>query len=390
MRSDWIKTYLGNEIELLYGKGLPKSNRLEGEYPVFGSNGIVGFHNEALVNGPGIIVGRKGSCGAVHFSTSDFWPIDTTYYISLRKGHDWRFVGFLLSTFRLSEMNSHSTIPGLNREDVYKLECHIPPLPQQQKIAAILFKIQQAIEIQESIIERMQELKKATMQHVFTYGLRGEKTKETEIGKIPESWEVEQIGSYCRKPEYGLTESAVTENVGPRFLRITDITENGVRWDTVPYCRCPDEMYSKYELKDNDILFARIGATTGKSFIVKSPPRAVFASYLIRLRTLEDVVPDYLFYFFNSEDYWNQINSNKKNNLKGGINSSILTKMLFPLPPKDEQIDIAYVLHAIGQKIELHTGKKFALQDIFKTMLNKLMSGEIRVKDLDVDLSEIK
>jgi len=134
MQPDWIETCLGNEIELLYGKALPKSSRLEGKYPVFGSNGIVGFHNEALVNGPGIIVGRKGSCGAVHFSTSDFWPIDTTYYIALRKEHDWRFMAFFLSTFELGEMNSHSTIPGLNRGDVYKLKCHIPPFSEQQKL----------------------------------------------------------------------------------------------------------------------------------------------------------------------------------------------------------------------------------------------------------------
>jgi type I restriction enzyme S subunit len=81
---DWEKKNLGEEVELCYGKGLPKKNRIPGPYPVFGSNGIVGSHNEFLVEGPGIIIGRKGSVGEVKFSKNNFWPIDTTYYLKVK------------------------------------------------------------------------------------------------------------------------------------------------------------------------------------------------------------------------------------------------------------------------------------------------------------------
>ncbi|MDP2862633.1 MAG: restriction endonuclease subunit S, partial [Desulfobacterales bacterium] len=273
---------------------------------------------------------------------------------------------------------------GYNRH--YKLlkeqSIRYPSIVEQQKIAAVLFKIQKAIEIQESIIEKTRELKKSTLHHAFTHGLHREKLKETEIGPMPESWEAARVGKHCQKPEYGFTESAIADEIGPKFLRITDITENGVNWNTVPYCRCSQNLFPKYELKENDILFARIGATTGKSHIVKNPPRAIFASYLIRLRPLYDVVPAYLYDFFNSEAYWDQVNANKKNNLKGGVNSSFLSDIIFPLPSKSEQMEIANIILTIDHKIEIYTAKKTALQDLFKTMLNKLMTGEIRVKDL--------
>ena len=81
---DWKKKELGKEIELSYGKGLTETTRKEGTIPVFGSNGIVGFHNEFLVKGPGVVIGRKGSVGEVKYSKADFWPIDTTYYVKLR------------------------------------------------------------------------------------------------------------------------------------------------------------------------------------------------------------------------------------------------------------------------------------------------------------------
>jgi len=171
--------------------------------------------------------------------------------------------------------------------------------------------------------------------------------------RVPEDWDVTKVGAYCQKPEYGFTESAIADEIGPKFLRITDITENGVNWDTVPYCRCPQDIFPKYELKENDILFARIGATTGKSYIAKNPPQAVFASYLIRLRPLNDLVPDFLYYFFNSDGYWDQVNANKNNNLKGGVNSSTLADIRFPLPPKKEQQKIAAVLYKIQKAIEI-------------------------------------
>jgi type I restriction enzyme, S subunit len=88
--------------------------------------------------------------------------------------------------------------PRTSWKSLKDYETKIPPLKEREKIAAVLLKIQQAIEVQESIIEAAQELKKSTMQHVFTYGLRGEKTKETEIGRIPKSWEVRQIGDFCK------------------------------------------------------------------------------------------------------------------------------------------------------------------------------------------------
>lgn len=299
---------------------------------------------------------------------------------------------FLLSDLlntEISGLQHGASYPAITDKDVLNQTIPLPPLAEQQEIAAVLFKIQQAIGIQESIIEKTRELKKSTLHHVFTHGLRGEMLKETEIGPMPESWEAARVGKYCQKPEYGFTESAIADEIGPKFLRITDITENGVNWHTVPYCRCSQNLFPKYELKENDILFARIGATTGKSHIVKNPPRAIFASYLIRLRPLYDVVPAYLYDFFNSEAYWNQVNANKMNNLKGGVNSSFLSDIIFPLPSKSEQMEIANIILTIDHKIGIYTAKKTALQDLFKTMLNKLMTGEIRVKDLDIDVSEV-
>lgn len=118
---------LRSVLRLEYGKSLPASKRVSGDINVFGSGGIVGSHNEFLRTGPGVIVGRKGSVGSVHWSETDFFPIDTTYYV-IPKSSDISllFCYHLLSSLPLADMNSDSAVPGLNREEALSLPVRIP------------------------------------------------------------------------------------------------------------------------------------------------------------------------------------------------------------------------------------------------------------------------
>ncbi|MCM8812210.1 MAG: restriction endonuclease subunit S [Candidatus Omnitrophica bacterium] len=273
----------------------------------------------------------------------------------------------------------------LSKAVLEELHIPFPPLPEQKRIAGFLFKIQQVIVLQEKLITKTRELKAALIQKLFTEGLHGEEQKQTEIGLIPKSWELQRVGEICEKPTYGYTERASEKPVGPRFLRITDITEQGVDWSQVPYCKCPHKFLPKYQLKQGDILFARIGATTGKSYLVENPPVAIYASYLIRVRTNPTLSPSYLYHYFNSELYWKQVNANKGSNLKKGVNGSILARLLVPIPKdRDEQRQIADVLVAVDGKIARATTRKRRLQALFHSMLHQLMTGKIRVKDLDL------
>lgn len=118
----WKKVTLGEVIELKYGKALKAENRKDGEIPVYGSSGTVGFHNEALVKGPGIVVGRKGNVGAVYWVDSDFYPIDTVYYISPDQCSKFMYFNLLSRTF----LSSDVAVPGLNRGYAHSQNCIVP------------------------------------------------------------------------------------------------------------------------------------------------------------------------------------------------------------------------------------------------------------------------
>lgn len=144
--------------------------------------------------------------------------------------------------------------------------------------------------------------------------------------------------------QYGFTESATSNAVGPKFLRITDIQDGNVDWGAVPYCICNE--VEKFKLSQGDIVFARTGATTGKSYLIENCPEAVFASYLIRVRVKDYVYPKYVYYFFQSESYWSQVRSGITGSTQGGLNATKLSELVLPLPDLQTQKQIAQVLEA--------------------------------------------
>ncbi|MCI0694008.1 restriction endonuclease subunit S [candidate division KSB1 bacterium] len=155
-------------------------------------------------------------------------------------------------------------------------------------------------------------------------------------------WIETNVGEIADAIQYGYTASATTQKVGPQFLRITDIQNGKVDWQAVPYCQC-DEL-DKYKLQEGDILFARTGATTGKSFLVKDCPETVFASYLIRVRLKKEILPNYVYQFFQTPAYWNQIKQFTTGSTQGGFNASKLAEIKIPLPPFSIQQQIAAIL----------------------------------------------
>ncbi|HEY5073370.1 MAG TPA: N-6 DNA methylase, partial [Pyrinomonadaceae bacterium] len=203
---------------------------------------------------------------------------------------------------------------------------------------------------------------------------------ESERPQPDQGWDEATVKELCGKPQYGYTESATVERVGPRFLRITDIQNGEVKWDDVPYCRC--EEVAKYRLADGDIVFARTGATTGKSYLVRNPPEAIFASYLIRIRPGGRVLPDYMWWYFQSSGYWASVFSGTDDGNRPNMNGSKLADLRIPFPvSKDEQWLIIARLDALAVKLaelrRLQTDTEAALATFTPAVLAKAFRGEL-------------
>ena len=167
-----------------------------------------------------------------------------------------------------------------------------------------------------------------------------------ELDSLPAGWTAGVLGDYIERPEYGYTDSASDDASGTKFLRITDIQGGQVDWVTVPYCKCPPDVLRSKRLLPGDVVVARIGATTGKSFYIgTTPDDAVFASYLIRLRAKRrKLLPRYLYFYMQTDEYWAHIDLHKDNRLKVGGNIAVMESVPVVIPPVEEQARIVQVL----------------------------------------------
>lgn len=159
--------------------------------------------------------------------------------------------------------------------------------------------------------------------------------------EIPEGWSRATLQDLASRIQYGYTASAIHQLNGPRFLRITDIQNGNVNWESVPTCKIKRSDLEKFALRPGDIVFARTGATTGKSFLIVSCPNdAVFASYLIRVSPNGGVNSEFLSLFFQTVEYWQFISENVAGNAQPNCNATKLAALLVPFPPAAEQARI--------------------------------------------------
>lgn len=190
---------------------------------------------------------------------------------------------------------------------------------------------------------------------------------------------VVSLAQISERIDYGYTASATVQPVGPKFLRITDIQNGQVDWSTVPYCQFTGEPSDKAILRDGDIVFARTGATTGKSYLIRQcPADCVFASYLIRVRPSERVNPKYLAHFFRTPNYWAQIFRNSAGTAQEGVNASKLKQLQVPLPDLEEQNQIADLLDQSYDIVDYYKRSILILDELLFATYAGLMGDPVR------------
>jgi restriction endonuclease S subunit len=166
---DWEESTLGRLLTLEYGKPLTDENRDGIGFPVFASAGVVGMHSEPLVsNSPVIVVGRKGTAGAVHWSSTPCFVIDTAYFVKPISDIDLRFLYLLLGFIDLKSVTAQTGVPGLNRDRAYSLKCNVPPKSKQLEVVSIVTQLDDFIDSTQGTINRSQDLRSGLLSDLLS------------------------------------------------------------------------------------------------------------------------------------------------------------------------------------------------------------------------------
>lgn len=323
--------------------------------------------------------------------------IASTGYCVLRCDKAKAEPGFLYSFLitdhfnaRMAGLERGASYPAVRDSDVTASWFPLPPLPEQKKIAHILSAVQRAIEAQERIIQTTTELKKALMHKLFTEGLRNEPQKQTEIGPVPESWEVVELVTLLREPlRNGHSAKATTNEEGIRTLTLTAVTQRNFSIEnTKVTCADPHRVRAMW-LKSGDIFIERANTAdyVGLAALYEGGEDfAIFPDLLIRVRVdTARILPKVLIEWLLAEPCRRYYKKNARSTAGNfpKIDQGTVEKTLIPVPSADEQADLEACFRTLDDKLGQHTERKAALQDLFRTLLNELMTAKTRVHGLE-------
>ena len=391
---DWEVVKLGEVCKITTGKKDVNQGNPNGIYPFFTCSRKITYSDTYSFDTEAILIAGNGDVGLTKYYKGKFEVYQRTYVLyDFRKDVKFIFY-FILSGLKkkLIKDKSGSTMPYVRKGDLSSFQISLPPLPEQRKISRVLSKMQQAIEQQDKIIDATKNLKKSLMQKLFTEGIGHTEFKETEIGQIPKSWEVVKLGAVAEvKYGYSTRIPKVSEKGGTPIISMADITPEGkILWDKIRMLNVNDKVITNHKLSSGEVLFNWRNSPkyVGKTAVFDRDNEIPYicASFLLRITTKPSALNNKFLHcqlsFMRMKGYFSQ--KSRRAVGQTNFNASVLKNMYIFLPLLPEQQQIAQTLCTVDKKIEIEEKRKNTLKELFKTLLHKLMTGEIRLKNIEV------
>lgn len=336
----WQRGKLGDLLPLKYGKGLPEKSRdSTGQVPVFGSSGQVGRHSHPLTSGPTLIVGRKGTVGAVHLSPEPCWPIDTVYFAEAEQGQNLKYYKYLLDSLNLARLDRSTAVPGLSRDDYNAVDVTIAPPREQERIVAELEKQFSRLDEAVANLKRV----KANLNRYKAAVLKSAVDGQLLLGLTGAAWPVRHIGDVAVVIG-GLTKSPKRLAYQRKlpYLRVANVYANEMRLDEIEYIGVLDSEVEKLLVRQGDLLLVEGNGSADQIGRVAlwdgSISDCVHQNHLIKVRLGAEVVPEWALYWLLSPAGRREIEQ-ISSSTSGLHTLSIgkISRLPIPTPPLAEQ-----------------------------------------------------
>lgn len=341
MKEGWEYKTLGEVANVIHGKNQKKVLSKNGKYPIYGSGGtIMGYATDFLCHAGTTILGRKGTINNPIYIEEDFWNVDTAFGISAKENVSSKFVYYYCKNKDWGKLNTGTTLPSLTQSVVKSQIIPIPRFTKQEEIVSYLDTTFANIDkVKENASKALSEAK-ALFQAALTEAIMPK-----------EGWEEKTLKEISViYGNYGLSVPSIPYN-GVRYLRITDITEFGELNNEKVSADVEETNQNK--LEEGDILFARTGATVGKTLIYKKEyGDCLFAGYLIRYRINKEILsPDFLFYITHSKNYYEWIAENQKAAAQPNISAKLYNNYIVYYPNLEKQHEIVRHLDSLSSMV---------------------------------------
>ena len=315
--------------------------------------------------------------GEVTFMTEDYWPLNTTLWVTDFHANDPRFISFFLQHLDLGRFTGGVSVPTLNRNILHKIEVQIPPVSEQHRISSVLHAIQQASAARRQELALERERKASLMEHLFTHGIRSEVTKQTEIGEIPESWELARLGDVARITSGGTPDRTRPDywNGGVPWIKTGEIRYNTIHKAEETISASGLENSAAKIIPAGTLLMAMYGqgVTRGKVAIlgIDAALNQACAAILLSSRVAS------LFAFFYLQFAYERIRTLGHGANQKNLNAQLVGSIHIPIPTPAEQEVICRVLTTVDARLSSIERECSLLEELYRAMLQELMSGQL-------------
>ncbi|WP_394185319.1 restriction endonuclease subunit S [Pseudoalteromonas tetraodonis] len=400
--TDWINTDIGSFAPLQRGFDLPNRERIDGKYPVVYSNGVMNYHHKYQVKGPGVVTGRSGTIGKVHYVEKNYWPHNTALWVKEFNNAYPKFVYYLYSYIGFERFSSGSGVPTLNRNDAHSFAINVPENKEEQTaIANALSDVDALLTELEKLIAKKQAIKTATMQQLLTGKARlpqfatyteGEKqgqpkgTKPSELGEIPKDWDIKQLKSILDlKNGYAFKGEHFSEN-GPIVLTPGNFKLNGGLYFEKRNTKRYEGNYPKgFEFENGDLVVVMTDLTPdcnllGKPAFVDNEERVLHNQRIAKV-TLQSQIwnKKFLYYSLLSPTYLSVIKNGATGSTVRHTSPTTILNAWVIEPTNEEQTAIATILSDMDNEIQPLEQRLAKTRQIKQGMMQELLTGRTRL-----------
>lgn len=346
------------------------------------------FHGQIVPAGT-LLMSFKLTIGRIATLGIDACHNEAIISITPKSGIHPRYLGYFLSQIDYAALQDrHIKGNTLNREKINRIEIFVPPFEEQSSIADTLDLVRRAIGNQDNTLIVACNLKRATTRKLFTHGLRDESQKETEIGTLPENWRPAPFDALFDIVQgFSLKRNLSENGQGVPFLRTSNVYWGRLELNTMSHMVIDPGSIGDRDLQEGDLLVCE-GGEIGRAAVWEgSGANTTFQNHLHRLRPLDPgrIVPKFAMFWLEEGFLHRGVYEGAGNRTTiPNLSRARLGDLSMPVPNLDEQCEIVTILDAIDRKIDLHRRKRAVLDDLFKALLHKLMTGKIRVSDLNL------
>ncbi|MDK8811148.1 restriction endonuclease subunit S [Corynebacterium sp. MSK035] len=335
---EWVTSELNDLVEV--GNGRDYKHLNEGRIPVYGTGGYMLSVDQALSYSKDAIgIGRKGTIDKPYLLRAPFWTVDTLFFVMAKSGID---LPFLFSVFQRIDWKSKNTatgVPSLTSQAIERTTITISTsLEEQRAIGELFADLDALIEQHRAKQANLQQTKTALLQRMFPQD--GADEPELRLGGFSGHWKRVSFGDTVESFKYGLNAAATEYDGVTKYLRITDLDESSGQFGTglVTSPRAEEEIIRGFLLKEGDMVFARTGATVGRSYLFrKSVGRTVWAGFLIRARFKRNTHPQFIAAYAQTDLYWTYVKLTSQRSGQPGLNSAEYAAMPITTPPTLEE-----------------------------------------------------